>query len=551
MTQSRQLDQTEALELTLSLPSFAGGENTIGQDQELKANEARVIECWDSDSLGGMIRAKGFTKIADSNSVYTNAPDLLLHHFEGTSYRNYALIQGNLTRINGAVLILTDAAAFTSGVLSHGVSAGNKAWITNSTDNLKYTTIAGSITIPTTVPSSARDRIYYHKSRLIAEGGGVTVYGSRAGTGTWAGAGGWSTSGDAWNIDLPDLTKGACPNFPSGNEITVFTEFGTYVLSNFPNVAYRPIPSSHGCSAPYSVALGTEGCYFLSKYPTLGLYVWDGTNFVNLTINEDWISKVNLSNRCFGIYRENKYWIYYNEIGSGVSYPNRCRYYDARWGKWASRPINPLVLDNFGYPAILTKSSNELYVASSRQDFIYQLEDTSNSDNGYPTLANYKTKDFTSLDFGLDMDEVTIKLIRAIITYYGSVDQFSFQWTSDRGLHSGAMVFPIVTDGDLINTTFIINTSFLTVLPPDRTVARKFNNSAVGRRFDFQLLNPAIGDRTKIKKVKIEAIIMGDTEDITFQTPSTGITSTSKSLEHPDDQLVIAVGGQTIETDGT
>lgn len=549
--QNSQLDSKTALELTLNIPSFAGGENTIGQDQELKVNEARVIENWDSDSLGGMRRAKGFSEIANGHPIYTAAPDLLLHHFENNFVRNLVVLNGDLARINGSAISQLYAMAFTNGVLCHGVSAGNSAWITNSIDNLKRYTSSGNLVIPASQPSTACDRIYYHKSRLVAEGNGVTVYGSRAGIGNWTAANGWSSSGDAWSIDLPDLTQGLCPNFPSGNEIAIFTKFGVYALSNFPNVAFRPIQPSHGCCAPYSIALGTEGCYYLSNFPTLGLYLWDGTNFVNLTINEDWVSKVNLSNRIFGIYRENKYWLFYNETGSLGTAPNVCRYYDARWGKWAKRTINPLVLDNFGYPAVLTKSSNELYVASSKQDIIYQLEDTSNSDNGYPTLANYKTKDFTSLDFGLGMDEITIKLIRAIITYYGSINQFSMQWTGDRGLHSGAMVFPIAANGDLLNSTFIMNQSFLAVVPPDRTVIRKFNNSAVGRRFDFQLLNSAIGDRTKIKKVKIEATIVGDCEDITFQTPSTGITTTTKTLTHPDDEPVLDVSGGTIETDGT
>ncbi len=521
MSQSNQLDQKDSLELNLDLASFAGGENTIGQDQELKSNEARVIENWDSDSLGGMIRAKGFTLIADGGVSYSNAPDLLLHHFEGNSIRNYAVIEGDVVRINGSVLTMTDDNKFTSGLLCHGVSAGSKAWITNSTDNLKYTTIGGSITVPPGQPPLARDRIYYHKSRLIAEGGGTTIYGSRAGTGNWASANTWSSSGDAWSIDMPDVTQGLCPNFPSGNEVAVFTKFGAYALNNFPNVGFRPIQPSHGCCAPYSIALGTEGCYYLSNFPTLGVYIWDGTNFVNLTINEDWVNLVNITGRIFGIYRENKYFFFYNETGSGVSYPNVCRYYDARWGKWAKRPINPLVLDNFGYPAVLTKSSNELYIASSAQDAVYQLEDSSNSDNTYPTLANYKTKDFTSRDFGMDIDEIPLKLIKATITYYGSTSQFSLAWNSDRGLHSGQMVFPLTANGDLINTTFIVNTSYITQLPPDRTVIRKFNNNAVGRRFDFQLLNSATGDRTKIKKICILAEIYGQTENITFDTPST------------------------------
>lgn len=548
MSQSRQLDTRDNLELNLNIPSFAGGENTIGQDQELTTNEARIIENWDSDSLGGMIRAKGFTQIASGGVSYTNAPDLLLHHFENNSVRNYTVIEGDVVRINGSTLTQTDDNKFTSGILCHGVSAGNKAWITNSTDNLKYTTIGGSITVPSSIPPLARDRIYYHKSRLIAEGNGVTIYGSRAGTGNWTAANAWSSSGDAWSIDLPDLTQGLGVNFPTGNEITAFTKFGTYVLNNFPNVAYRPISSSHGCSAPYSIALGTEGLYFLSQYPTLGLYIWDGVNFVNLTVNEEWINQVNLSGRIFGIYRENKYFIFYNELSSGVSHPNVCRYYDARWGKWAKRVINSSVADNFGYPAVLTKSSNELYVASSRADVVYQLEDTSNSDNTYSTQANYKTKDFTSLDFGMDVDELPMKLVRATITYYGSTGQFSLGWNSDRGLHSGQIIVPLTANGDLINTTFIVNTSSISQLPPDKTMSRKFSNDAVGRRFNFQLLNTAVGDRAKIKKICILATLIGNSEGIAFETPSSGIASGADSLVNPDDELVITEGGQTIET---
>lgn len=538
MPQTGQLDLQDSPELILEIMSFAGGENTIGQDQELKSNEARIIENWDSDSLGGMIRAKGFSEVADGGVSYSAAPDLLLHHFEGLAVRNYAVIAGDLVRINGASLTQTDAAAFTSGTLCHGVSAGNKAWFTNSLDNLKYTTIAGAITVPSSIPPNPCARIYYHKSRLVAEGSGTTVYGSRGGIGNWTQSDAWTKSGDAWSIDLPDLTQGMGMNFPSGDEQTVFTKFGTYVLSNFPNVAFRPISSSHGCAAPLSIALGSEGLYFLSSYPILGLYRWDGTNFVNLTVNETWITQVNLSNRIFGIYRENKYWIFYNQIGSGVNYTNCTRIYDARWGKWSSRVCNMDFADSFGYPAVLTKDSNELYVASSQQDFVYQLEDESDSDNGLTTNANYKTKDFTSLDFGLPFDEITLKLIKVIITYYGSTEQFSMEWTADRGLRSGQMVFNVQARGDLLNTTFILNTSYLVSNPPDKTTIRKFNNAAVGRRFDFQFINSAIGDRTKIKKIKIIATVIGDVQDVVFDTPSSGISISNRVLVHPDDTLV-------------
>ena len=160
-TSTQLLDKQEPLELVLALDSFAGGENTIGEDQELKVNEARLIENWDSISVGGMVRSNGFTKQVDASATYpTNAIDMLGHHYEGSSVRNYAIVNGNLARVNGSALTTTDAAAFTAGILSHSQTAGSKFWITNTSDNLKYTTIAGSITVPTTTPTSARASIY-------------------------------------------------------------------------------------------------------------------------------------------------------------------------------------------------------------------------------------------------------------------------------------------------------------------------------------------------------------------------------------------------------
>ncbi len=547
MTQTRQLSTVDGIELSLDLVSFAGGENTIGQDQELKSNEARVIENWDSDSFGGMIRTKGFSEYANGGVFYIAAPDLLLHHFEGATVRNLLIIAGDLAYINGSIITQLTASAFTSGVLSHGVSAGDSAWITNTTDNLKRYTIAGGVVTPSSQPPAACARVSVHKSRLFAEGGSATVYGSRGGSGNWTSGTAWSASGDAWSSTLPELTQGHIVGFPSGNEITVFTKFGTFALSGFPNVGFRPIAPSPGCGAPYSVSLGTEGVYFLSTYPTLGIFLWNGSTFINLTLKEDWISKVNLSGRIHGIYRENKYWFYYNETGSGVTYQNKSRYYDARWGKWSSRPVNASVDDNFGYPAVATKSNNELLVASSRQDIVYSVDDSSNSDNSYPTNANYKTKDFTSKDFGIDLDELTLKLIKVVVTYYGSVGEFSINWTADRGRRSGSMVFSMTADGNLLNTSFVMNTSLLSVLPPDRTSVRKFGNSAVGKRFDFQILNAGTGDRLKIKKILIKANIVGDTQDITFQTPSSGVTSSSDSMLHPDTELVVDTSGGVIK----
>lgn len=452
-----------------------------------------------------------FTVNSSAYDNYTLAPDGVLHHYEGTSTRNYVIDAGDLLYISGSTLVRSDASAFTSGVLTGGLSAGNKAFFTNSTDNVKYTTIAGSIAAPSTTPTNARERLYFHNSRLVAEGGGVTVYGSKAGSGNWVGAGGWTTSGDAWSIDMPDLTQGAVPGFPSGPEITVFTKFSAYSLYNFPNVARREILQSHGCSAPYSIARGTEGVFFFSLYPTLGVWLWDGVNWINLTVNETWVSQVSLTNRCFGIYSENKYRFFYTDNTSGLSYPNVCRIYDARWGRWMNRVINTSVADTFGMPFLLTKANNELYVTSSQAARVYQLEDTSTSDNTYATQANYKTKDFTSRDFGLPRDEVRMKLLKATATYFGTTGTFSLQWTADRGLHSGSQTFDLsVTGGDLINTTFTMNSSYIVSASDlkDRTTTRSFNNSAVGRRFSFQLLNQGTGERVKIKKVKLVAIAL-------------------------------------------
>lgn len=503
------LDQQDSVELVLEIPSFAGGENTVGQDQELKANEARTIENWDSDSLGGMIRSKGYTSIATGGASYSAAPDGVLHHFEGTSTRNYVIVEGDVTRINGTALTLVDNNVLTSGVLTKGLSAGNFAFFTNTTDNLKFTTIAGSLAAPTGVPPAARARIYYHKSRLVAEGGGVTVYGSRAGTGFWtATANTWSASGDAWSIDMPDLTQGCVPGFPSGGQITVFTKFGAYALTGFPNVAQNFILGSHGCSQPDSIQLGAEGAYFFSLYPTLGIFLWDGASWINLTVNETWVSTVSLTNRCFGIYSENKYRFFYNDNTSGVSYINKCRIYDARWGRWMDRKFN--MTDTMGIPFLLTKANNELYVTSSQADTVYQMEDTSTSDNGSATQANYKTKDFTSNDFGLPRDEVRMKLLKATVTFFGTTGTFQLQWTADRGAHSGSITIDLTAAGDLINTTFTVNTSSIIDASSlkDKTITRSFNNTAVGRRFSFQLLNQGTGERVKIKKIKITSIAL-------------------------------------------
>src|SRR5882672_7762065 len=125
-TSTNILNKTEPLELILELVSFSGGEDTVEEDQGVKSNEGRVIQNWDSIFLGGMIRSPGFTSVADQTASYTNkAIDCMLHHYEGTTVRNYAIVNGDLTRINGTALTVTDSASFTAGVLTHGLTAGS------------------------------------------------------------------------------------------------------------------------------------------------------------------------------------------------------------------------------------------------------------------------------------------------------------------------------------------------------------------------------------------------------------------------------------------
>ena len=57
-----------------------------------------------------------------------------------------------------------------------------------------------------------------------------------------------------------------------------------------------------------------------------------------------------------------------------------------------------------------------------------------------------------------------------------------------------------------------IDREWLAGLPPDRSVTRRFPNNVVGRRCAFQFLNDSQGDRLKIKKVRIYAVIAGDVQ---------------------------------------
>ena len=523
LSNTKVLDGYDSPEVVLEILSFSGGENTISEDQAMKSNEARTLENWEATSLGGMERAKGFNEVADGGASYTEKLDLLIQHRDSGGTQTYALVEGDLIYKNGSAFTNDDNGAFTSGTLSHGFSDEyNKLWITNSTDNLKYKAVGVAIATGASQPTTACDRIYGHKNRLVAEGSASVpyrVYGSRTGKGNWTAADAWSASNDAWSIDLPEATQGCVPNFPSGNDVLVFTKRNSFALSGFPNTAFRAVSTpGRGCSAPYSIAMGDEGVYFVSEYPTLGVFLFDGVNFTELTqFNRDvFVETIDFSKRMFGIYKNRKYYLFYNELNSGVSYPNRLRVYDAKFGRWMNRPVNSSLADNFGYPCLLKYSNHELYVGSSRKDKIYELETEDNSDESYDTEATYTTKDFSSRDFAVasggqfPIDDVKLKLLKLTITYYGTTGSVGFQWTADRGLHSGSKTISLTANGDLINSTFTVNSSYIVTAPPDKTVTVSFPNDAVGKRFSFQITNDGTSTRPKIKKVKIHAITVDE-----------------------------------------
>ena len=519
--QARQLlDTGLENELILDILSYSGGENTVSEDHIAESNEARIVKNWDALSLGGMTRTKGFNRVASgataAGALGATASSLGHFHYkdsDGTSHL-LAAFGTKLYRKSSANLILVTGGVFTSGELHHATDGSDDAWITSLTDNLRRYTITGGLVTPASQPTAARERIYRHKNRLIAEGGGAVVYGSRAGVGNWTAANAWSLANDAWNITLPNVTKGAVPNFPSGDEILVFTEFGAYALHSFPNVGFRPLSIIRGCSAPYSIALGDEGVYFLSRFPTLGVYLYDGVKFTELTApNKDaFVDKINFSGRIHGIYRDRKYHIFYNEKNSGVSYQNRWRTFDAKFGRWMEREVNSGVSDNFGIPLLLTKQSNELYSFSSRKTKLYELETEDNSDEGQNTEADYKTKNFTSRDFGSKIDDLLMKLLKVTTTYYGTTGTITLQWTADEGKYSGSMTFDLSAGGDLINTTLTVNSSNIvsTDSIANRVVTKYFSNGAIGRRFNFQVLNNGTSTRPKVKKIKIYAEALSD-----------------------------------------
>lgn len=514
------LDIPASREIILPLLSFSGGENTVATDVELDNNEARSMRNFDSTSIGGLTRAPGIDKVADGGASYSEDVDLLIQHYEGATTAIYGVIEGDIVVKSTTTLALADNGAFTTGVLCHGVSAGGMVFITNATDNLKYRTIAGAVAAPTTVPTAACARIYHHShvDRLIAEGDSTkTVYGSMAGYGNWVGAGGWTTANDAWSITLPDLTKGAVTGFPTGTDISVFTEFDTYIIYNQPNIAMRRVQNGIGCSAPMSIAKGNEGIFFVSKYPTLGVFLWDGVNFTNLTEVNDFVTKINFSQRIFGIYKDREYFLCYNKTGSSVTYPNTTMIFNTKFGQWKERAINPSHGDFLGYPALLTKTNNELYFGSPIGDKVYEYSTTYTDDDGYDMQSTFTTKYFTSRDFQtatgdqFPVDLVRIKLIGIEVQFKGTTGAFSVSWTADRGKVTGSQTFDMnLTSGALLNTTFTVNTSKIVGIDDieTRSEYKTFNNYANGYEFQFQINNNDSGARPEIKKIKIYALAL-------------------------------------------
>lgn len=516
------LDTGSENEIILEILSYTGGENTMSEDHVTRTNEGRIVENWEAISQGGMERAKGFNMVASAGGA--SASDLAFFHYEDTGGGSAFLgaFNGAIVKKDGTGLSSVSGSGFTADILSHGASGEDDSWFTNSTDNLRRYTIAGGWTTPSDQPAAARERIYRHKNRLIAEGGGTRIYGSRVGAGNWTAADAWTLANDAWDIDAPNTTKGCAPGFPSGGLVAVFDKFRAYLLSGFPNVRLDPIPNSRGCAAPLSIAQGDDGLFFLSDYPTLGVFFWNGTSFINITnVNEDeFVDKIDMDNRIFGVYKNKKYYLIYNEKSSGVTYPNRMRVFNTEFGRWMNRPPNADLADNFGYPATLGKQANELYVWSSRNQKIFELETTDNSDEGNDTEANYKTKDFSSRDFlsaasgkSVPIDEGMIKISKITITYFGTTGVVTLLWTADRGRASGSLTFDLTAEGDKINDNFTVNSSKIVAAGSltDKRVTKSVSNAAVGQSFNFQLLHNGASTRPKIKKIKIHALLL--TED--------------------------------------
>lgn len=456
------------------------------------------------------------------NTPYSGPLDMLVHHTEGTNSALYGIVQGDLVIKNGSYLVEEDDAVFTSGVLSTAISEGDSCWITNDTDGLFVKTIGNAIAATTDQPGENCARIYRHKNRLIAEGSIAEpqrVNISRVGVGEWNQSDTWSLADDASTIDLPDATQGCAPNFPSGDEVTVFTKSLCYSIYNFPNTAFRPFLNGRGCAAPLSIARGDEGVYFVSQLPTLGIFLFDGVNFTELTQFNNKsstsdgfdIQKVNLSGRIFGRYRNRKYYLIYNKVGSLVSYPNAVAIYDAKFGRWMDRPLNSAVGDQLGYPALLPKSANELYMASSVVAKVYEFE-SGTSDVGNNTQAIYKTKDFQSSDFSsisggqFPVSNVRIKLSKITVTVFGTAGSVAILWTADRGRRSGSQTIDLTSQGDLVNINFIVNQSYVISSIADKTISKTLSNSAIGNLFNFQITHNGTGRQAEFKKLKIHAL---------------------------------------------
>ncbi len=147
---------------------------------------------------------------------------------------------------------------------------------------------------------------------------------------------------------------------------------------------------------------------------------------------------------------------------------------------------------------------------------MYELETTDDSDESNATVATYSTKDFSSRDFAIasggqfPIDDVKLKLIKITTTYYGTTGSIGIQWTADRGLHSGSKTLSLTANGDLLNSTFIVNSSYIVSTPADKTVTVPFSNDAVGRRFKFDISNSGTSTRPKFKKMKIHALCVDE-----------------------------------------
>jgi hypothetical protein len=99
-----------------------------------------------------------------------------------------------------------------------------------------------------------------------------------------------------------------------------------------------------------------------------------------------------------------------------------------------------------------------------------------------------------------------MKLLKLTITFFGSVGAIGFYWAADRGLHSGSKTIDLTQPGDLINSSFIVNSSLVNSTPQEKTRIFTFPNDAVGKRFYFQITNDGSSTRPKIKKIKVSAV---------------------------------------------